>query len=90
LVRNPYFEFSESEIEEINEKKNTDAGLVATLLSRARMQILRLSMVYALLDKSSNIKNVRLSAALAFWNYCEDSVRYLFETLEFNRRKQKL
>jgi Protein of unknown function (DUF3987) len=53
-------------------------GLVGTLIARAEAQVVRLSMLYALLDGSATIRADHLYAALAFWEYCEASVRYLF------------
>ncbi len=42
--------------------------------------MLRLSLLYALLDCSSTIRVEHLQAALAVWDYCEVSVRYIFGT----------
>lgn len=48
------------------------------LLSRAEAHVVRLSLLYALLDSSRTIRKEHLLAALAFWDYCEASVRYVF------------
>ena len=53
-------------------------GLVGALLARAEAQVLRLALVYALLDKSPQIRTPHLQAALALWNYCERSVVHVF------------
>jgi hypothetical protein len=53
-------------------------GLVGALLARGEAQVLRLSMLYALLDGSSTITRVHLNAALAVWQYCEASALYIF------------
>jgi hypothetical protein len=53
-------------------------GFLGAILARAEAQVLRLSIIYALLDKSSIIKKVHLEAALAFWNYAKASSQYLF------------
>ncbi len=53
-------------------------GLLGAITSRAEAQVLRLSMIYALLSRSSVIKTYHLRAALAVWRYCEDSARYIF------------
>jgi Bifunctional DNA primase/polymerase, N-terminal len=53
-------------------------GLLGAIISRAEAQVLRLSMVYALLDCSSIVYRKHLRAALAVWRYCEDSARYIF------------
>lgn len=52
--------------------------LLNAITSRAEAQVLRLSMIYALLDRSTFIKRCHLRAALAVWRYCEDSARYIF------------
>lgn len=53
-------------------------GLVGAITNRAEAQVIRLSMAYALLDESREIDLPHLTAALAFWDYCELSARYLF------------
>ncbi len=53
-------------------------GLVGALLARAEAQVLRLALLYALLDRSSQIRVDHLRAALALWDYCEASVRHVF------------
>ena len=41
-------------------------------------QVLRLSLLYALLSCSKAIKTIHLRAALSLWRYCEKSARYIF------------
>lgn len=53
-------------------------GMFGALTARAEAHVLRLSMVYALLDCSNVVRLEHLTAALAFWHYCEDSARYIF------------
>lgn len=53
-------------------------GLFGAVTSRAEAQVLRLSLVYALLDESAVIRVEHLRAALALWQYAEDSARYTF------------
>jgi hypothetical protein len=53
-------------------------GMVGALTSRAEAQVLRLSMIYALLDGEKLVRAPHLLAALAVWDYCEISVRYIF------------
>ena len=53
-------------------------GLLGAVLSRAEAQVLRLSVIYALLDKSSDIRVEHLQAALALWEYCERSALLIF------------
>jgi hypothetical protein len=53
-------------------------GLLGAVISRAEAQVLRLSVIYALLDKSSVVKVEHLRAALAVWEYCEQSAIKIF------------
>lgn len=53
-------------------------GLFGCMVARAPAQVLRLSMIYALLDTSTTIRKEHLDAALEIWRYCEDSVRFIF------------
>jgi hypothetical protein len=53
-------------------------GLFGAATSRAAPQVLRLSMIYALLDCSREIREEHLAAAMAVWRYCEDSGKYIF------------
>lgn len=53
-------------------------GLLGAVISRAEAQVLRLSLLYALLDCSQQIRTAHLMAALALWEYCESSARWIF------------
>lgn len=53
-------------------------GMAGALTARAEAQVMRLAMVYALLDLSPVIAEPHLSAALALWRYCDASVRAVF------------
>ena len=53
-------------------------GLLGSVTSRAEAQVMRLACLYALLDCADVIRLEHLEAALALWNYCEDSARYVF------------
>jgi hypothetical protein len=53
-------------------------GLWGALTARAEAQVLRLALVYALLDSSAKIDVPHLRAALAVWRYCDASAAYLF------------
>ena len=48
------------------------------MLGRAEAQVLRLALIYALLDGQAFIDAPHLLAALACWDYCEASARYIF------------
>jgi hypothetical protein len=53
-------------------------GVFGAIISRAEAQVVRIALIYAILDLSSAIKIQHLKAALAVWNYCESSARFLF------------
>jgi hypothetical protein len=53
-------------------------GLLGAVTSRAEAQVLRLSLIYALLDKSRVVRVPHLKAALAAWDYCFASAKYIF------------
>jgi hypothetical protein len=53
-------------------------GLLAAVTSRAEAQVLRLSIVYALIDGSGTIREQHLRAALAVWRYCRESAAIIF------------
>jgi hypothetical protein len=60
---------------ELSEGKS---GLLGAVLSRVEAQVLRLSVIYALLDKSAVVRVEHLQAALAVWEYCERSAVLIF------------
>lgn len=53
-------------------------GLFGSVTGRAEAQVLRLSLLYALLDGAAVIRAEHLMAALAVWEYAEASARYIF------------
>ncbi|MBT9586058.1 DUF3987 domain-containing protein [bacterium] len=53
-------------------------GLSGSLLARGEAHVVRLSLLYALLDGSSMVRKEHLLAALAVWDYSVASVRYFF------------
>lgn len=64
---------------EIYETLSADRpGLLGALTARAEAQTIRLALLFALLDHGNLITVEHLNAALAVWNYCQASVRYLF------------
>src|SRR5262249_10484372 len=54
------------------------SGLAGALLARAEAHVMRLALLYALLDCSDAIKAPHLLAALALWDYAERSVYFVF------------
>ncbi len=53
-------------------------GLAGAITARAEAQLLRLSVIYALLDASPTITAEHLHAADAVWSYCRTSAEQLF------------
>jgi len=53
-------------------------GLLGAATGRAEAQVLRLSCIYALLDRSTVVREPHLRAALALWDYCAASARTVF------------
>ncbi len=54
------------------------AGLVGAIVSRAEAHVLRLSVTYAVLDRSRVVRRPHLEAALGLWDYAEASARIIF------------
>lgn len=53
-------------------------GMIGAITSRAEAQVMRLALLYALLDRAEAIGRVHIEAALAFWRYAEASAEYIF------------
>ena len=54
------------------------SGLAGSIINRAEAQTLRLALIYALLDGAVQIAENHLHAALAMWNYAQESALYIF------------
>jgi len=53
-------------------------GLAGALTGRAEAQVMRLALVHAVLDCSSVIRVEHLTAGIALWEYCNESVTWCF------------
>ena len=53
-------------------------GLLGAMIARAEAQAMRIACIYALLDRSPVVQREHLLGALAVWDYCEASARYIF------------
>jgi hypothetical protein len=53
-------------------------GMFGSITARADAHTLRFSVFYALLDGAEAIRRPHLEAALAVWQYAEDSARFIF------------
>jgi hypothetical protein len=53
-------------------------GMYGSVTARAEAQVVRLALVYALLDGANQIDDVHLKAALAFWGYCDETAQHIY------------
>jgi hypothetical protein len=53
-------------------------GLFGAVVGRAEAQVMRLAALYAAMGESHEIEREHLLAALALWEYSENSARYIF------------
>lgn len=65
-------------------------GFLAKITQRASPYVLRLSLIFALLDKSNVIEKQHLETALSVWQYAEDSARYIFGERLDNQTAEKI
>ena len=56
-------------------------GLCGAACGRAEAQTIRFALIYALLDGSKQIDLVHFKSAIALWDYCEQSAKYIFGDL---------
>ncbi len=66
------------------------ADLLGSVLNRSEAYVRRIALIYALLDGSDNVRLPHLKAALALWDYCEQSARFIFAGLESDLTSQKI
>ncbi len=67
-----------------------EGGLLGAVTARAEAQVLRLSLVYALLDGRDRIDVEHLRAARAVWDYAHGSAQYVFGESLGNPTEQRL
>jgi hypothetical protein len=53
-------------------------GLVGAVTSRAESQVRRVALIFALLDRSSEVRSKHLLAAFEVWRYCDESAHFIF------------
>lgn len=73
-----------------HEISTDEPHVVGIVTARSEPQLLRLAMIYALLDKSFFIEKQHINAAFAAWNYCEQSAAYLFGKAQTNPRAARV
>jgi hypothetical protein len=54
------------------------SGMVASMTARAAPQVMRIASIYALLDRSGLIRVEHLQAAIALWDYANESTKIIF------------
>ena len=65
-------------------------GLLDHVLSRAYVHVIRLALVFALVDRARTIDVRHLQAALAVWDYSARSARYVFGVSTGSRNSDAL
>jgi len=65
-------------------------GLVGCVINRAEAQVIRLAMIYCLLDGMATIGIEHLEAALALWRYCEQSAQFIFHGRQADGNAEKI
>jgi hypothetical protein len=71
-------EYWEAIYEKLSEER---PGLLGAITARAEAQTVRLALIYALICCKAEIDVEHLKAAVAVWNYCDESVRFVFGEL---------
>lgn len=72
----------------VGEGKRT--GLFAEVTARATGHVIRLAMIYSLLNLSNVIRVHHLQAALECWRYAEDSTKYTFGNMTSDPISEKI
>jgi hypothetical protein len=70
--------------------KTSAEGIVGSIVARSDAHVLRLTMLFAVLDASSLMKPEHLKAAIAFWQYCERSASWIFGEKTGNKAADKI
>jgi hypothetical protein len=65
-------------------------GQVGAIINRGEAQVIRLSMIYCLLDGKDKISVSHLKSALAVWKYCVDSTYHIFGSRQSGSVSQKI
>lgn len=58
--------------------KSTNSGIIASIVARSAAHMLRLAMIYTLLDNSTLMQPQHLKVSIAFWQYCVRSAQWIF------------
>jgi hypothetical protein len=77
VVRSPEAEHRWAELY-VRMEGDQGSGIVDALTARAAAQVLRLSLIYALLDGASKIERSHLESAFEVWRYCRWSAQHIW------------
>jgi len=66
------------------------SGLPGAIMNRSETNTLRLALLYALLDSSSQITTAHLRSALALWDYCEQSTNFIFGEVDADSAERRI
>ena len=67
------------------------SGVLGAVTSRAEAQVIRLALLYSLLDpEAEQIETDHLRAALGVWQYCDESAAYIFGQAETDPEANKI
>lgn len=69
---------------------DTSTGIVASIIARSHSHVMRLTMLYTILDNSTLMEPKHLQAAVAFWQYCERSAVWVFGQNTGNKMADKI
>jgi DNA replicative helicase MCM subunit Mcm2 (Cdc46/Mcm family) len=75
---------------EISKQSANKHGYAGAIIARAKPTILRLSMIYSALDRTSLIEPKHLDAASALWNYATDSATWAFSGMSGSKEANEI
>ena len=70
--------------------KTASDGVLGSIIARSDAHVLRLTMLFTVLDDSSLMEPQHLKAAIAFWQYCERSASWIFGEKTGNKHADKI
>jgi len=77
--------------EELYPKLTEDQpGIFGYVTSRSEAQVVRIALIYALLDCSASVRTPHVHAAYALWRYAMESARFIFGDLQIDRKSSKI
>jgi hypothetical protein len=71
-------------------RRENERGIMGALLQRDRTHVLRLAMIYAILDGMVTVNEIHLQAALPVWDYSTQTVRRIFGNMKGSSVAEKI